>query len=631
MSIAWYFRERDKGEPIVGGVDNFAFQMSIDTLVRETIQNANDQRIGDKVVVEFLFEEHSGSSANKMLNLIGWEQGLKEHLTAIANGESHLKQRASRALKTAQDKKFSSLTIRDFGARGLEGPEDGDSGNFAMLCRHVLVTDSSNKRVGGGSFGLGKSVLWAFSGASVALFSSSPVERSTSSGKRETLGSPRVFGRAYLVSHKFGAQENYHNGDGHLGTLTPYENKFWATSLRGDDAQNWVADSTLQRDWVNPGTSILIPFFDNPRVDEELSLADVVAQITAAVQRWFWPSLLSGALEVHVGGRSGGNDHLSTVQTPDWVKFFRRALEAEETQPITEDVGATQVEITVAVPERTADKKHQRVSGKTDLHLTRVGEDEAGDIPPDILNSVALVRGAQMVVEYHRRSFSPLLPQFVGVLKAGRYRDFSDDEVEGFFRDSEPPSHDRWDSQSEKIGLNYKKGGQKSIRDFYQELAETAKRLLGASTVSSGSVPRKLAELLRGGKGASKKARVEKFEMMNKSIDRSEVGKIGAEFTVKRNFGTGPWASKISVVIVDEQNSQHDLEIIEIDKSQLESAGILAQEVLASDGLPRNYVFTVPQTEEEFTVKVVAKMSSSDISTRMLADVKATYKQGGWS
>ena len=65
------------------------------------------------------------------------------------------------------------MLIADHGTHGLTGGEDEEEGNFNLLCRHELIT-ASDRRDSGGSFGIGKSVLWRFSMLSTVLFGSWP-------------------------------------------------------------------------------------------------------------------------------------------------------------------------------------------------------------------------------------------------------------------------------------------------------------------------------------------------------------------------------------------------------------------------------------------------------------------------
>ena len=626
--IKWHFRRKDPGEAIKHGVDTFAFQMSIDTLVRETIQNANDQRLGSKVEVEFVLEELVGPRADRLLAMLGWENGLKDHLSAIAKGNSHLKPRAERAIKSASARKIRTLTIRDFGARGLEGEEDGESGNFAMLCRHVLVTDGEKKQLKGGAFGIGKSVLWAFSDASTVLFSSLP--RESRKGKPDFDGEPRFFGRAYLVSHNYGRGNDWHNGDGHFGEIAVERNIEWAKSLRTNDAKEIVAGTTLERDWIKTGTSILIPFLDNPMEETEPSLVEMVDQIQKATQFWFWPSIDSGILEVRVGIRGEKNENLGKVELPKWANFEKRAM-SDESKPGTkiEIEGATsQAKIELDIPERIADPQLVKQVGETSLYLTRLTEDEVGEVPASILNSVALIRGAQMVVEYHKSSIPTLLPPFLGVMKAGDFhgRKDSDKAAEYFLRDSEPPAHDRWEKQAEKIKLNYKRGGQKAIEDFLIAIGTKAKLALGTNAVSSGRVPVKLAEMLRGGKGGKTKTRTERFQLVKKELDRDATGSVSAQFSIQRNIGTGPWFTNIALVLLDEQGTQREIPHLSISKEELEGLGVeIIETIEKSDGSIRGYELLVPSDLNEISGELAGQASGALVGLRSLADLRVRY------
>jgi hypothetical protein len=128
----WRFAERRPGEPIRGGVNAYAFKINLDTLVRESVQNINDQRVGDSVRAEFVLETCEGADLKKLLKLVGWNEGLSRHLEAIASARNHISPRARRALKSVDHESVRVLTIRDYGAKGLGGPEDGEEGNFVV-------------------------------------------------------------------------------------------------------------------------------------------------------------------------------------------------------------------------------------------------------------------------------------------------------------------------------------------------------------------------------------------------------------------------------------------------------------------------------------------------------------------
>lgn len=625
---SWHFRPRSPGEAIKGGVDNFAFQMSVDTLVRETIQNSNDQRLGSKVRVQFVIEDHLGPRADALLELLGWDDGLKDHLGAIAKGGSHLKGRAQLALNAAAARSIKTLTIRDLDARGLEGDEDGESGNFAMLCRHVLVTDAERKKLRGGAFGIGKSVLWAFSDASAVLFSSLPKDRAEN-GKIEKVGPARFFGRAYLVSHEIGNPKRWHNGDGHLGEIATSNGQEWAKSVRGDDAKQLVANTGLDRDWKSTGTSILIPFFHNSRVDEDPTQAQLAEQIREATQLWFWPSLASGILEVEVGYREKNIETLQKVDIPQWANLHMRAIqEGPKSEKIDTESGSAKAVVALRIPRKKEEPAHPaRDNASVDLFLTRLSEEEVAAVPERILGSVAMVRGAQMVVEYFKSSIPALLPPFVGIVKAGEYRSNTDEdkEVEMFLRDAEPPAHDRWDKSAEKIGVNYAKGGHTYIANFLQAIGASARQALGTSTISSGRRPQHLADLLRGGtSGVKRPPRLERFKS-EKELVRQADGTITASFTAQRNLGKGMWSTYVRVVFNDEQDSSYAIPHSPIDMSKVSNVDIQVAPELGEDGSIRGFHFTVPADVNEFSAEISANSGTSFVSMRSAADLSVTY------
>ena len=174
--LKWIFDPIPPSGEITGGdVTQYVFPRKLDTLVREAIQNSNDQRLpgNDRANVVFEFHDLTGDAKQQMLTALGWDE-LEPHLDAVADSESLI---AGRVRETLDDEASGTplrvLVIKDFGTKGLFGGEDAMNGNFAPLCRHRLVT-THDKTMGGGSHGLGKAVLWAFSRIATAAFSSVP-------------------------------------------------------------------------------------------------------------------------------------------------------------------------------------------------------------------------------------------------------------------------------------------------------------------------------------------------------------------------------------------------------------------------------------------------------------------------
>ena len=627
MDQQWFFRPRPKGDPIKEGVNNFAFKISIDTLVRESVQNVNDQRVGELAEVHFVMEEFSGASLDRLLELIGWDAGLKSHLIAISKGESHLRPRAERALAAVKKGVVRGLLIRDLDCRGLEGDEDGRTGNFVMLCRHELVTDSESKKLRGGAFGIGKSVLWAYSDASTVVFSSLPLERGTTRGTG-TVGDPRFFGRSYLVSHEFGSGHAWHNGDGTFGEIVTEAGDKWSKSIRGARAKQQVKATLLDRDWKRTGTSILIPFLDNPRLEKEPSVEQSIIEIREAVQKWFWPALADGLLKVKVGIRKGASERLEEVPTPSWAALYVRAEKdgAGRSKVDDSDLSASQ-ELNVAVPRRTEEPKYDAANASVRLSVTRIADDERDQFPEALRSTVAFVRGARMVVEYHSRSGFGYLPPFVGVARAGNWHGSSsaDTALEMMLRDSEPPAHDKWDPNFEKLGLHYAAGAKAAVRSFIDAVDDRVRSMLGASRGDSGRPPRGLADRLRS-EGPGGKQRMEKFQVAKDPIVRVNPQEVPCRARVTRLKGSKAWRVSASAALVDEQTTQ--LRLVHDDtRFVVEPSDTTKVERDRKDGILRGYIIDVPAHVDEIEISLVGLIDTSAVGRRSMVDMRVVASE----
>ena len=240
--------------------------------------------------------------------------------------------------------------------------------------------------------------------------------------------------------------------------------------------------------------------------------------------------------------------------------------------------------------------------------------------------TVALVRGAQMVVQYASRGISASVPDFVGVLQVGTYRGDTDGDraLEALVRDSEPPAHNEWQSNARKLADNYQ-GAQRALSDFLSEVWHSVNSALGARNNSS-EAPKKLAELLSGKRKAGTKSggRTEQYQMIGPVIDRSNPDSIVATMTLKRNRGSGPWHAKVGVALIDETGSNNWLNL---SGGNLE---ILAGEDTAfrlSDDNTR-WQITCTTGSNEVELRVTADVKDSSIARRAMATARAYYFAG---
>jgi hypothetical protein len=130
-----------------------------------------------------------------------------------------------KSLEEINDKRKSLfiLNIEDSNCYGLTGPEgeaeDIEKPNFFNLCKATFYTSETPQSTRGGSFGVGKSILWNCSKISTVIFSSL-VDKNE---KEKTQGGLRVFGRTSLPSHNFG--DEHFRGPGYFGSPVEVKDK----------------------------------------------------------------------------------------------------------------------------------------------------------------------------------------------------------------------------------------------------------------------------------------------------------------------------------------------------------------------------------------------------------------------
>ncbi|MEX2535030.1 MAG: hypothetical protein WD273_05460 [Trueperaceae bacterium] len=158
-----------------------------------------------------------------------------------------------------------------------------------------------------------------------------------------------------------------------------------------------------------------------------------VEEIRSAVEKWWWPRIVSG-----VGGR------LEVT--------FRRG---EEVLPSPDPKARADLLPFVTAYERILDKRDDEERARTvqirslgrrlvgTLSLVALDDDLGDEDELWFKNRVATFRGPRLVVEYLQAGRDFLTP-FVGVFVA-------DPEVDPILRRSEPPAHDHWAPESERL------------------------------------------------------------------------------------------------------------------------------------------------------------------------------------
>jgi hypothetical protein len=466
----------------------------LDNLVREVLQNARDQRCENETVkVRFTLLELTGGLKEGFLRALGWEE-LEPHLEAAATaGGITIGPQLRQALEMMEQNRLVLLRIEDSGTRGLIGGEDdhGDGTNFNQLCRDELVTGESSA-TRGGSFGVGKSVLWRFSLASTVLFASRLKD-----GRRSRL---RLFGRAELPFHETAGHAWLGQGYFGLEEARPGGHRR-AVSAWDGDAEEAARQLHLFRGiQVGDGTSILVVGFFEPSEEEPRRAREIARDILASATRWFWPSLIDSppTLRVQVEVLENNREVFSEqAELNEEVRPFVLAATATNLAEKLSEVGqVAQGEIAFKVPARkptSADAGSPQIDAAFRVSVRVAGPDES----PKWHNHIALLRSAGMVVAYRRCDPSRTEQPYHGVLLGGLAlaNSAADRALDRFLRAAEPPSHNEWKPGTARLVAKHKQGAGVQLNQLWVNLRTTVLGLFQEAEPDTVEGPRRLAEL----------------------------------------------------------------------------------------------------------------------------------------
>jgi hypothetical protein len=310
----------------------------------------------------------------------------------------------------------------------------------------------------GGTYGLGKAVLWAASQVQTVVFFSRlsiPFEGTFH----------RAAAQARLGPHFMGPTP--FRGLGYGGDTSSR----WARPLREQQAQLMATRMGIDRrdNPADVGTTILIPFWGEPSSDDD-GLA-THAKITRYAARYFWPAIVDGRLEV-VAVSEDGDEQDAADQLSHYQPFIALYQRMQSGQPGPNDVPPLRIHFTVPSgppPRHTAPAQTFATAGMAFV----VREDEVRE---DFNRKVACIRGQGMVVGYAKMTGNTLVRAFVGVALAGRASDPSERGVRGdvLLGFSEYVTHTRWDEKSPSLGRYWEpakpvvKEILKKLRDYFE-------------------------------------------------------------------------------------------------------------------------------------------------------------------
>lgn len=620
---AWRFDPIPASGSITGGAaETFVFRPQLSSFVREVLQNSHDQRRGDAPVhVDFVFHEYRPGTEERQRveDALGWHT-LGAHLGAVAEGDSTFSLRVRQALEALADGPLLCLEIRDRRTRGLNGDEFERGANFAALCRNVLDTPPGTTPGRGGSYGLGKAVLWLYSSISTILFSSR-----LSEPERE--GQLRFIGRSVLPYHELDGSR--WSGLGWLGAQDTNEfGQERSVSIWGDDAGALCDDLEVEpppRD--ETGTSILVAGFREPYLDGSRPPEEIAPDVLLHASRWFWPAItnqpptLTVSASVFRDGEQVWSDVASRSSEISHFVTARSADAVQATARTSGDVAEREIHFRVPATKVAMEGLPTDETGAVfRLRLIRSDQQEH-----EFANTVALIRGAGMVVDYKSWGRRPGdgRPYFA-VLEAGLAHgaETSDRAAEAFLRASEPPAHDDWDL-TDAVRTRYQQGGLARLRELQSAVRGAIADICEEDVPASAQGPALLARLLPlGRKGGQSKPPGPQFRTEFNEGSFSE-DRWRVQGTVTRLRGEGPWQTTVRLSLDVESGRP---EPVELESCQASAGG----EGLTVHSRQESAVVAVPWDTDEFTfVALTSPLTDSDARrTRIDADIRPRLGEG---
>ncbi len=530
--LEWIFPERHPQDFQEGSDGNQkAFDGTIDSLLREAIQNASDAKWpmysdnDTKVKIKVTAIKLTGAKKDKYLKTMGWSD-LKMHVESVAKnttlGADLLPLSLKEGLQKIKNGPLYLLRIEDFNTSGLFGYEeanDEDETPNAFRAVHFAAGHSVNKLIGsGGSFGMGKYALMKGSLIKTVLYNSninkskgSFLEKSKDvSLETFTNGEykNRFLGRTVLGSHAI--DENKYGKEGWFGSSHDVEqmNTSGYINKHTIAKSHWAEDSFVQDLYLDrneAGTSVIIVGYD-PEKDfdnYDIDLSEIVEEMKRKIAINFWPAMskkksLPGGIEIEVGGIENGNvkEDFEVLNPKNYVasyhtlyKFYEDYLE-DPTNDLNQneelrgpkDTAARVINFSIPKSNSSLTERYKHQSTEHDVALLVKYVDPVtdGNINEELLNKISLIRGPGMVVKYEfgdhstpgRGKVKRYNKDFIAIALVGAFvqnplKEIDAQIAEKFFTNCEPPHHDRWEDKAPAFDVVYR--GVRGAKKLFSE------------------------------------------------------------------------------------------------------------------------------------------------------------------
>jgi len=604
----WYFFSGGPGAPRYGDdPTKHAVDHDSEAFVREVLQNANDQGLDNDAPVEvtFRFVTLEGEDKETFLQALGWEDELQRRLESIVRTERG--RGYERVLERAEDPEteIRLLIVEDRNTTGLTGEWEEDS-NYAALVRDELYS-SKQDDTAGGSYGLGKSVLWTFSGMSTVVFNSYPARSD------DTEQPPRLIARSKFPTHELPDDDATYQGAGWLCLPTATEDGTHPDSFWGDQASELAEQLHIKRPAAS-GTSAMVVEYRDPTQDHRPDIDELADEFVEASVKYFWPAIHRGDLEVTVETPEetveAGVDEVPSIRP--FVECYESRFSDDSTLHSPGDVGG--LDVPVRLPPRGDGTETPNGSVRLAARLASPADDDTH------LNDVALFRGAGMVVKYYDQNRIAYGDRnFYGILAAGEARGEdvteADEEIDRFLRFAEPPEHDEWES-TENLREQYQRGFRTALDDMFGTLRDGLRHLISKGESGDSLSDNVLNRFPIHGDGTPRPTAEPQepvFEIDSASrFDGERWTLSGHISTVVEEFDG--WSADISLTGIGEDGSRYDE--VPIESFEAEHDGVVAS---LEDGVAR---LTADETAEE--VEFEGQSSSANVDDLLSGDVGET-------
>jgi hypothetical protein len=456
----WKFVDREKTDGGSGAIQNRMIIehgktiSAIEVFVREVLQNCLDAALlaengtPRQVRVHFRLRKITGQGEKKrFLALIGWG-ALKQHVDACNRLRAKQQLLPMFPLTGELEKNaIHVLEVCDFNTIGLTGPEAVGSESEEIRKKDdpvkaffALVRDDARREKqglgAGGTYGLGKAVLWASSRIQTVLFFS----RLSKPFEGVIL---RAAGQARLHAHY--VADRPFTGVGYGGERDG--SLCWA--IRDNPARDWAASLGLEARGVaeQVGTTILIPFWERPVVPRGMeSLPDHVL-IARFAARYFWPAITDGRLSITAESESGKIVNADEYLDPfsPFIELYQRVRAKKSGR---KDIAPEKIKFIVPPLAAMGYKESKETFALA--AMCEIGEATVGE---DFCRRVACIRGQGMVIGYWPATGTKVVKPYVGLALGGRA---IDTERSGVYGDlllgfSEGVTHTEWSDHSPSL------------------------------------------------------------------------------------------------------------------------------------------------------------------------------------